>query len=58
MLLCNYIANDDVVGVGVDSRKSGIVTVESLFIGGLNRLFIKSLANSIAAGLVEYAKSS
>jgi hypothetical protein len=53
MLLCNSIANDDVVGVGVDSRKSGIVAGESLFIDGLNSLFIKSLANSIAAGLVE-----
>jgi hypothetical protein len=53
MQFCNSIANDDVVGVGVDSRKSGIVAGESLFIGGLNSLFIKSLANSIAAGLVD-----
>jgi hypothetical protein len=58
MLLCNSIANDDVVGVGVDFRKSGIVAGESLFIGRLNSLFIKSSANSISAGLVEYEKSS
>jgi hypothetical protein len=58
MLLYNSITNDDAVGDGVDSRKSGIVAGESLFIGGLNSLFIKSLANSIAAGLVEYEKSS
>jgi hypothetical protein len=56
MLLCNSIANDDLVGV--DSRKSGNVAGESLFIGGLNSLFIKSLTNGIAAGLVEYEKSS
>jgi hypothetical protein len=58
MLLRKSIANDDVVGV--ISRKSGIVAVagESLFIGGLNSLFIKSLANSIVVGLVEYEKSS
>jgi hypothetical protein len=48
------IANDEVVGVDVDSRKSGTVAGEWLFIGGLNSLFIKSLANSIFVGLVEY----
>jgi hypothetical protein len=52
MLLYNSIANDEVVGFGVDSRKSGIVAGESLFIGELNSLFIKSLVNSIANGLV------
>jgi hypothetical protein len=33
-------------------------SLELLLIGGLNSLFIKSLANSIAACLVEYEKSS
>ena len=55
MLSCISITNDI---VGVVFSVSGIVVGWSLYNGGLNSLLIKSLANNIAAALVEYEKSS